>query len=307
MRTLGQAVKPVKVQNPTIRALQKVVTGDPVSADRTLAPYRSGPDLIALFNQFGDEEEYGQGFPSRWVYAEEKLSELNGKPIFKNVVEACVDPRHFVDSDFSISEVVDYLNQFLEFDGYMLLKRNKVYKLSALEEETVTFEHTILENNAPNVEFIREQIYKCKSKMAAGDHDGTITNARSLLEAVLLELEETITGVSPIYNGDLNQLYKRVQKLLNLEPGRKDISNSLKQILTGIISIVGGIAPLRNKMSDSHARTYKPAEHHAKLAVNSVQTICMFFLESFEYQVKSGFIQLPHNQAHPADAPKSRD
>ncbi|SCZ67613.1 abortive infection family protein [Thiohalomonas denitrificans] len=288
-------MKSVKVDQPTIRALQKVITGDPISSSGALSPYRSGPDLIDFFNQFGANEEYSQGFPSRWVYAEGKLSELNGKPKFKSVIEHCVDPRHFFGSDFPADDAADYLNQYLEFDGYKLLKNGKAYSLSPIGEGTINFEHAILENNAPNIDFIREQIYKCKSKVASGDHDGAITNARSLLEAVLLELEETMTGAATSYNGDLNQLYKRVQKHLNLEPSRKDISDSLKQILTGIISIVGGIAPLRNKMSDSHARTYRPAEHHAKLAVNSVHTICMFFLESFEYQVKSGFIKLPHN------------
>lgn len=282
---------------PTIGALQKLITGDPVSSVGALAPYRSGPTLVDFFNQFKEEEEYGQGFPSRWIYAESCLSELNGQPAFAKIIESSVDPRWYVGTDFSVDEAVDYLNQFLEFDGYKLTKQGNRYRLSALGQEVISFEHAILGNNAPNTEFMREQTYKCKSKINSGDYDGAITNARSLLEAVLLEIEYKLTGEELKYNGDLNQLYKKVQKLLNLEPSRKDISDSLKQILTGIISIVGGIAPLRNKMSDSHARTYKPAEHHAKLAVNSVHTICMFLLESFEYQIKSGHIQLAHNKA----------
>jgi hypothetical protein len=289
-------LNPVKVEMPTIGALQKLITGDPVSSDGALAPYKSGPTLVDYFNQFGEQDEYGQGFPSRWIYAESRLSELNGKPIFAQVIETAVDPRLYLGTDFSVDDAVDYLNQFLEFDGYKLTKQGNRYRLSSLGQEIVSFEHAILGNNAPNTEFIREQTYKCKSKINSGDYDGAITNARSLLEAVLLEIEYKLIGIEPNYNGDLNQLYKKVQKLLNLEPARKDISDSLKQILTGIISIIGGIAPLRNKMSDSHARTYKPAEHHAKLAVNSVHTICMFLLDSFEYQVKSGHVTLAHNK-----------
>ena len=94
------------------------------------------------------------------------------------------------------------------------------------------------------------------------------------------------------YDGNVNQLYKRVQKLLNLDPNRKDISDSLKQLLRGIVTIVAGIASIRNSMSDAHARSYKPSKHHAKLAVNSVYTICMFLLDSFEYQVKNSTIQI---------------
>lgn len=287
-------MKFVTVDQPTIRALQKVITGDPIGNSGALSPYRSGPELIEFFNQFGANEEYGQGFPSRWAYAEGKISEFNGSLELKGIIEHCVDPRHFFGSDFRVDYAVDYLNQYLEFDGYNLVGNGKAYYLYFIGEEVIGFKHAILENNAPNVDFIKEQIHKCEVKIDSGDHDGAITNARSLLEAVLIEVEENITGSAQFYNGDLNQLYKRVQKDLNLEPSRKDISDSLKQILTGIISIIGGIAPLRNKMSDSHARTYKPAKHHAKLAVNSVHTICMFFLESYEYQVEYGFIKLPH-------------
>lgn len=60
----------------------------------------------------------------------------------------------------------------------------------------------------------------------------------------------------------------------------------------GIVTIVSGIASIRNKMSDAHPRSYKPAKHHAELAVNSVSTICTFLLDTFEYQKKNGTIQI---------------
>lgn len=36
--------------------------------------YRSGPVLVALFNKLGSNDSYGQGFPSRWVYTDQKLN-----------------------------------------------------------------------------------------------------------------------------------------------------------------------------------------------------------------------------------------
>jgi tetratricopeptide (TPR) repeat protein len=289
-------LNPINIDSKTVEALQKIITGDPVSDEGTLAPYRSGPELVNFFNQFGKNDEYGEGFPSRWMYAEASISELNGTPALIKVIEGAIDPRAYLGSNQSIDDAVDYLNQFLEFDGYKLMKNGNRYKLSSIDKEIVTFEHAILDNNAPNMDFIREQNFKCRSKLNSGDYDGAITNARSLLEAVLLEMEFKITCTAGKYDGDLNKLYKRVQKLLNLDPSREDISNSLKQLLTGIVSIIGGIAAVRNKMSDAHARSYKPAEHHAKLAVNSVHTLCMFLLESFEHQVKAGHLQLMHKK-----------
>lgn len=285
----------ITVDEKTISALQKLITGDTISSKGPLAPYRSGPELISFFNQFNRDEEYGDSFPSRWMYAESVLSELNGTPIFKKVIEAVIDPRVFVSTEHSIDVAVDYLNQFLEFDDFTLKKQGSRYLLSSINQHIISFDNTFLVNDEANSDFIREQIVKCESKINDGDFDGSITNARSLLESVLIEIESKF-GEALKYNGDLNQLYKRVQKLLNLEPSRKDISDSLKKILTGIISIIGGIAPLRNKMSDSHARSYKPSSHHAKLAVNSVNTICMFLLESFEFQVKNGNVKVAHNK-----------
>lgn len=282
----------VKVASKTIEALEKLITGDQVPSGRSLAPYRKGPDLIDYFNQHGEDDEYGQGFPSRRQYTQQRLAELNGKTVFKDVIENAVDPRNFFGSDFSVEEAVDYINQYLEYDGYKLTLESNKYRLASLDKDIIIIEHAILNNNAPNIEFVREQISKCKSKIESSDYDGAITNSRSLLESVLQEIELKITSNNQKYDGNINQLYKRVQKLLNLDPDRKDIADSLKELLRGIVTIISGIASIRNKMSDAHARSYKPAKHHAKLAVNSVFTICIFLLDSFEYQVKNGTIQI---------------
>lgn len=283
---------PIIIDAKTIESLQKLITGDIINNDSPLSPYRSGPDLINFFNQFGRKDTYGQGFPSRWKYAELCIAELNGKPEIIQVIEKAVDPRVYLGTEYSIYDSVDYLNQCLEYEECKLTKIGNKYKLSPLNKEVLTFEHAILDNNSANIEFIREQTFKCKSKINTEDYDGAITNARSLLEAVLHEIQHKITDNEEKYDGDLNKLYKRVQKLLNLEPSRDDISNSLKQLLTGIVSIIGGLGSVRNKMSDAHARSYKPLEHHAKLAVNSAYTLCIFLLESFEHQVKSGHLKL---------------
>ena len=282
----------VKVVSETIGALEKLITGDQIPSGSSLAPYRTGPALVDFFNQYGKDDEYGQGFPSRWVYTQHQLEELNGKTVFKDVIESVVDPRIFLGTDFSVEKAVVYINQYLEFDGYKLILDSNKYKLTSLDKDTIIFEHAILNNNEPNIEFIREQTSKCRSKIELSDYDGAITNARSLLESVLQDIEFKITSKNQKYDGNINKLYKRVQKLLNLDPDRKDISNSLKQLLRGIVTIVAGIASIRNSMSDAHARSYKPAKHHALLAVNSVYTICMFLLDSFEYQVKNGTIQI---------------
>jgi Abortive infection C-terminus len=137
--------------------------------------------------------------------------------------------------------------------------------------------------------FIDQQIKKCDRKLAENDFDGAITNARSLLEAVLSEVEQELSPQSPEpYDGDLVKLYKRVQKLLNLEPSRTDIAEPLKQVLGGLASIVSGLAALRNKMGDAHVRSYQPAKRHAVLVVNAAKTLAAFVVETKEHNVARG-------------------
>src|SRR6202167_6851937 len=58
--------------------------------------------------------------------------------------------------------------------------------------------------------FIMEQIEKCRTKMSQGDYDGAITNARSLVEAVLAAIGKEFDPNAPNYDGDVPKLNKRV-------------------------------------------------------------------------------------------------
>lgn len=85
----------------------------------------------------------------------------------------------------------------------------------------------------------------------------------------------------PQHDGDLLILYKELRKHLNLDPN-KNLDDTLKQTLSGLISIVNGIAGLSNKISDRHARQYKPLHYHGKLVVNASFTLCEFLSSAVE-------------------------
>ena len=254
-----------------------------------MSPYRGGPALVQLFNEFGANDIYGQGFPSRWMYAEEKLRSLNGTSAIDAILRRVLDPREYFDSELNELDAISYVNQWLKYDGYEVVIDNGIAKIHDLSGGTVSFKHPFQGSDEESHLFIDEQIQKAETKISESDYDGAITNARSLLEAVLSELESTLDKNPPHYNGDLPKFYKRVQKLLNLEPGRPDIDGPLKQVLSGLISIVGGLAGLSNRMGDRHVRSYKPSKHHAVLIVNSAKTLANFLFETYKYQVKRDF------------------
>lgn len=138
--------------------------------------------------------------------------------------------------------------------------------------------------NLSTSDFVSQQIAKCKSKMNTEDFDGAITNARTLVEEILLSIEEQIQGSRQPYDGNLPSLYKRVSKQMNMYSDDDSAKDSFKEILRGFVSIIKGLASLSNKIADRHATIIHPQKHHAKIVVNSSMILSEFLLESLAYQ-----------------------
>ncbi|MBN2352082.1 MAG: abortive infection family protein [Spirochaetales bacterium] len=264
----------MKVSAFTIKHLAKIVCGD-----SGYTPYLSGPRLVELFNRYGFRETYGAGFPSRWAFTEEKLASINDTPALEKIIEEIIDPRHFFETDKIIEEAVLKVNDLLKHDGFSLQKKGDLYKIFTVNPVSIKAEDiAALEND-----YLTEQIHKCEDKISSSDYDGAITNARTLAEAVMVDI---LKKYEPeyVHAGDLTAAYKHIKKLLNIDPSTSNYPEPIKQILSGLNSIVIGLAAIRNEMSDAHARKYKPGKHHAVLAVNSSKTLCVFLLHSLSKQ-----------------------
>jgi hypothetical protein len=105
-----------------------------------------------------------------------------------------------------------------------------------------------------------------------------------MLEAVLVELELRISGKRGDYKGDLPRQFKQVSKCLRMDDERPDLDDRFKDVIRGLVMVANGLAPLRNKMSDGHARERKPAPHHARVVVNAAKTVAAFLVESYLFQ-----------------------
>lgn len=281
----------MKLSAYTVKHLAKMVTGDTEGW-----PYRKGPELVNLFNQYGFRDVYGQGFPSRSAFVEEKLKAMSGKEIVKDLIKDLLDPRAWLEPTKplkAIDECATQLNDLVKHDNLELIKDGLYYKVRDLSGSLIKPELPFQKASAVTEIFIEEQINKCREKINSGDYDGAITNARTLVEALLTSIEQELDPNAPPPDGDILKAYNRVRILLNLDPSRKDISDAVKQVLTGLASIVHGLATMRNKMSDAHGTLYRPTRHHAKLAVNSAKTLADFLFETLAYQKSVGKIKKP--------------
>ena len=144
-------------------------------------------------------------------------------------------------------------------------------------------------NEKVSTAFVVQQIEKCRAKMNKEDYDGSITNARTLVEEILLSIEEKTVGSRQSYDGNLPSLYKRVSKQINMYPDDSKISNSFNEILRGFISIINGFSGISNNIGDRHATIRHPQRHHAKVGVNSSMIICELLLESYDYQQRKKY------------------
>lgn len=111
------------------------------------------------------------------------------------------------------------------------------------------------------------------------------------MEAVCTKIEADLDPNALGNDGDLIKIFNRVRKLLNLDPSRQDINESLKQVLSGLSNVINGLAAIRNKMSDAHGVAYKPSRHHAKLAVNAAKTLADFLFDTMAHQIEKGSLK----------------
>lgn len=258
----------------TIKELAKIICGD-----KGYMPYLSGPMLVDLFNNYGSRDTYGQGFPSRWAYTEEKLFELNGDMKLVKLIEEMVHPRRYLDFNNTADYAMEKVNELILYDGFKLNTSDGKFKLYTNEQVIIN----PISVASLEIDYVMEQILKCDAKILQEDYDGAITNARTLVETIMLEIVYKYNE-SYTHEGDLNKLYKEIKVILNLDIKKDEYPDSIIQLLSGLNSIINGIACVRNSMSDAHAKRYKPGRHHAKLAVNAAKTLSEFLVDSFKYQ-----------------------
>lgn len=261
-----------------------------VTGDSRRSPLRSGRQLVDFFNDFGEGDLYGQGFPSRIQFARGKLDKFNGTDTMKAIVSAAFN---FIDEDgFDAENAAYQFNHILSHDGFRLTMEHGFSSMQGDKEVrgNPRFEVCPLGQNllaptslvATSHEAILEQVRKANQKIESGDFSGAITNAYTLVEHLLkLLLSETGTTFKET-GGDIRALYKVLQPFLNLDPSK--LEGPLKPIVGGFQTLIGGLYETANKSSDRHARRFNPARHHAKLAVNAAFALCDFLVESRDYQ-----------------------
>lgn len=265
----------MKVSDRTIEAIRLVLNGDASEpGTKWRGIYRRAIDIEDFFKEFDVEPDQG----SRWYMTESCLRKLNNSEGIKMAIEKLLHPANYLGIEtVSIDDNIEYLNQFLEFDGYKIVLAGRMPKVISISADVEFNANDLPETLDGNLQsWIDSHYRKCQQKIADEDFDGAITNARSMVEQFYIWILKNTDGdYDRRLEGDLVKLGNAVSKRFNMDPQAFD--TPIKQLISGMNSQISGLAGLRNKASDAHGTEYKPSRRHAKLAINSALTLVNYF------------------------------
>ena len=88
------------LSHDTIKRISEIFCGDILN----LYTYKSGPNLVNFFNQyFGNNDMYGQGFPSRWRYVYDNLVNIFNSQQINKFFNIILSKRYII-QDWKCSE-----------------------------------------------------------------------------------------------------------------------------------------------------------------------------------------------------------
>ena len=268
----------MKISNKVTKQLGTFIAGDLGLANRL-----SGPQLVDFYNECGFDDVYGAGFPSRWAYSTEKIVTSNGTDQLRLILEEFVDPRRYGGNEEFVEKLVEHINSLIKYDGFALLKAGNRHKIADIQGNFITPDTS----KKIGHDFIAEQIEKCQQKICSDDFNGAITNARTLVEAILIYVIELIEKQEVKNDGNVLNLWTRAKKALKIDLKKDEIPDFIFQIISGLDTSLNGLAGLSNNAGDRHANKFNTKRHHAKLSVNLAMTLSDFLVDIMNERQKS--------------------
>lgn len=96
--------------------------------------YRKGSELVRFFNNLGFNDRYGQGFPSRRVYTDEKLSKINGTPELDKCIKNVFAVINYIDRINELDDLIADFNKYLAFDKWRVIRKNDLITFKRLDK-----------------------------------------------------------------------------------------------------------------------------------------------------------------------------
>lgn len=120
------------------------------------------------------------------------------------------------------------------------------------------------------------------------DPEDTVTAACSMVESVCQSIPIELGQPLPAKN-DVQRLYNAVKQPLGLSPDSSDIdpliANDVRQILSALATVIGGVGALRTHGGDAHSREKGYARVDARIArltIHAASTAALFVIKTWQ-------------------------
>lgn len=242
-----------------------------------------------------------------WVFSDDRFGIMRGDDeTFLRFLSEMVHPVVRPDPT-EAEELASQLSDLLEPDGFELVRTTNVGKhpVWTARRRTMAGSQALPAVRRARAAFSADYVSQQITRMdAAVDSDPALAvgTAKELLETTCKAILEAREKVAP-KSADLPKLVRLVAQELRLVP--EDVpqsakaSESVRQVLGALGSVVTGVAELRNAYGTGHGQAPTRgglSPRHAKLVVGAASTVAVFLYETHAHLV---------DQAHEGSA-KSR-
>jgi len=163
----------------TLEKLRVIINGDGT------ADYRSGPKLIEFFNALGFNDSYGQGFPSRWAYTDERLKTINGTPELDKCIKNTFAVFNYIGRIAELDTLLADFNQYMVFDKWSVVRDNDMITFKRLDK-------VVVESGKGNPAEIKEDEFLKMTFNVNIDSIGLDSNVNEIIKLRLKEVEACI-------------------------------------------------------------------------------------------------------------------
>ena len=151
--------------------------------------YRSGPQLVQFFNELGFNDTYGQGFPSRASYTDERLAKINGTPELDKCIKKLFAPVNFIGRVSELDSSIKDFNQYLAFDKWKIVRNGAEINFIRLDQ--IEFDESAPASNED--EFLKREFQEVSLESIG--LDGTVTE---VLKFRIDEIEKCLSADAPL-------------------------------------------------------------------------------------------------------------
>lgn len=259
-------------------------------------PYLSGPIICEIGKTLGADMVYPwKNAASRWNYMQELITYCYNTNKTSKLLKFLFNRGQFNNCNRQTNgniTIDDYRNKVIDL---VIKNINDILQISNCSLQIINGEYVLkdLQDIHPNVDelkkidndYIKSIVTRAMEDISNNHLDSAITKARTMLEEIFCYVIEK-ENQTPIGNGKIDDLYKQVKQILNMNTN-PHLDSRINGLLSALIQIVNQIGSMRNLSSDSHgvgSARFKIYAHQAMLCVNSAMVVGEFILSTYKHR-----------------------